>query len=261
MWHAFASSRHPETSHRIIEPGLHIGCGIATLISRGQNGDLLRLQGTTFIVGCFDEPEEYETNVDAGEVRCVGVRLSLDDLSGESLAVAEKVVEGRNRVSQHVSPMVLDLAGRLTAPLPLGVDEVASELFLEARGLELLAAAHSIYFSRQEKLVSKRHQKVAHDARAYIDEHLHRDVTILGLAREIGSSERVLTTAFRSVFDETIAAYVTRKRMERASQLLRLGQHVSEAALAINYSPNAFSTAFKQYFGVSPREVRSATQR
>ncbi|MEM6543791.1 MAG: AraC family transcriptional regulator [Pseudomonadota bacterium] len=261
VWHATSETAVSQTTRRVIEPGLHIGCGIARMSTRGRNGDCLRSHGTTFITGWFEANEEFETQVEPGEIRCVGIRICIDELSGDTLELAEKVSQEKQKFMQHSSPLVTELVTRLTAPFPAYCDPVAAQLFLEARGLELLGAAHSVCYGSEAPSIRQRHLKLAQDARAFIDENLHKDITICGLAREIGSSERVLTSAFRQAFGETVARYTTRKRMEHALALLRLGQPVAQAASSVNYSPNALSAAFKQYYGVTPKAARSMARR
>jgi AraC-like DNA-binding protein len=54
------------------------------------------------------------------------------------------------------------------------------------------------------------------------------------------------------------ASYVRRLRLERAARKLRMGAvDITEVALAAGYDSHAaFSKAFKQQFGLSPREFR-----
>ncbi|MEM9313343.1 MAG: AraC family transcriptional regulator, partial [Pseudomonadota bacterium] len=179
----------------------------------------------------------------------------LDDDVGR---IAESIRTVDAALIQRISPTVSEVAKRLTAPLPGDYGEAACRLVLEARGLELLAAAHSLFVDPRPAPLSQRHQRIASDASAYIDENLARKITISELGRAVASSPRTLTEAFRKTHGETIASYVTRRRMEHASALLRAGHSVSAVADAVSYSPNAFSHAFRHYFGLSPRDYATA---
>jgi len=258
VWQASSVEPVSLTSCRTVDPGLHVSFGRAVVTSRGSNGERFRASGTTFVAGCLEETSEFVTHVSPGEVLCVGIRLDLEHLSDESLALAETLQKQDTVLTQSQSPLIHNLARHLTSPLPSYSDAAAMELFLEARGLELLATAYLEFLNAPQTVVRQRHLRLAQDARAYIDEHLGLDLTISGISRAVGSSERVLTGAFRQAFDDTVAVYVTRRRLERASQLLREGQSVAEAALAVNYSPNALSAAFKQHFGLSPKSLTTA---
>ncbi|HSM58092.1 MAG TPA: helix-turn-helix transcriptional regulator [Candidatus Sulfomarinibacteraceae bacterium] len=66
------------------------------------------------------------------------------------------------------------------------------------------------------------------------------------------------TASLRATLGENIADYVRRVRMERAARTLRMGAvDIPEVALAAEYATHAaFSTPFKQQFGLSPSEFR-----
>ena len=55
-----------------------------------------------------------------------------------------------------------------------------------------------------------------------------------------------------------ISDHINNIRLERAAMLLRDGEmNISEVAYSLGFSsPNYFSTAFKNKFGVSPKEYR-----
>lgn len=75
------------------------------------------------------------------------------------------------------------------------------------------------------------------------------------LAESFGVSATTLNGYFSSVYGLTIAAYLRKRRMEEAGNLLRNGSSVADAALKVGYAnPSKFATAFKREFGVSPRD-------
>jgi AraC family transcriptional regulator len=90
--------------------------------------------------------------------------------------------------------------------------------------------------------------------REHIDEPLHREV----LASIAGFSVPHFHRIFTAQIGENIASYIRRVRLERAGRKLRMGAvDITEVALAAGYDSHAaFSKAFKQYFGLSPREFR-----
>lgn len=90
--------------------------------------------------------------------------------------------------------------------------------------------------------------------REHIDEPLHRDV----LASIANFSVPHFHRIFTGCVGENIAAYVRRVRLERAGQKLRMGAvDITQVALAAGYNTHAaFGKAFKQQYGLSPREFR-----
>lgn len=66
-------------------------------------------------------------------------------------------------------------------------------------------------------------------------------------------NSRKIAETFRSAMGESLRSYFGRLRMEKAAELLRSGQTVTETAAALGYSSvHPFSRAYKTYFGVSP---------
>jgi AraC family transcriptional regulator len=88
----------------------------------------------------------------------------------------------------------------------------------------------------------------------HMDEPLHREV----LAEVAGFSVPHFHRIFTGCVGENAATYVRRERMIRAGRKLRMGAvDIMEVALAAGYQTHAaFSKAFKQQFGISPREFR-----
>jgi AraC-like DNA-binding protein len=60
-------------------------------------------------------------------------------------------------------------------------------------------------------------------------------------------------------YGETIFGTITRIRMNKAHEMIRSdsSQKLTEIAESVGYSSlSSFSTAFKQFFGFSPQELR-----
>jgi AraC-like DNA-binding protein len=84
--------------------------------------------------------------------------------------------------------------------------------------------------------------------------------TIREVARAAGMNETALKRGFRAVFGETLFDFSVRHRMRQAFELLREGSMpVSRVADAVGYRhQTSFASAFRRYFGVSPRDARPA---
>jgi AraC family transcriptional regulator len=102
----------------------------------------------------------------------------------------------------------------------------------------------------------------------YIHDHLHEPLDRETLAAVAGFSIPHFHRVFTAQVGESAISYIRRLRLERAGRKLRMGAvDITEVALAAGYDTHAaFSKAFKQQFGLSPREFRqlgcrAATQR
>jgi AraC family transcriptional regulator len=105
---------------------------------------------------------------------------------------------------------------------------------------------------------SERDHELLVNIKRYIHEHIDEPLNREILAGVAGFSVPHFHRVFTGQVGENIAGYIRRVRMERAGRKLRMGAvDITEVALAAGYDTHAaFSKAFKQQFGISPREFR-----
>lgn len=90
-------------------------------------------------------------------------------------------------------------------------------------------------------------------------ENLDQNFTIADLAKRFDLSETALKNCFKSMYGNSIYAYLKEARLNRAASMLltERDRKVSDIALAVGYStPGKFSVAFKSMFGKTPGEYR-----
>ncbi len=104
-------------------------------------------------------------------------------------------------------------------------------------------------------------RKTLNKSLEYIEENYMRESLSLN---EIAAAQEVSPNYFSAMFSQemqmTFVEYVTRKRMEKARELLRdTDMRANEIALAVGYkNPHYFSFVFKKTQGCTPREYRAA---
>lgn len=93
--------------------------------------------------------------------------------------------------------------------------------------------------------------------REVIHEHLYANLSLDELARLSGMSLSTFKREFKSTFDDTPTNYIKSKKMEKASQLLKLADlSVSQVAFEVGFSdPAYFSRAFRKHFGQAPKTM------
>ncbi len=99
--------------------------------------------------------------------------------------------------------------------------------------------------------------------RTFIDEHYNQKITVEELAEMAGYSYHHFRHLFKRQYGISPIAYLLRKRVERACQLLLHSKlSVTAIAEACGFSSDAqFSTLFKREQGVSPRQFRQTRSR
>lgn len=98
------------------------------------------------------------------------------------------------------------------------------------------------------------------DAIAYVDEnYANPNISVKAVADYLGISEGHLSHLFRKETDSTLMAFVTKRRMRVAMNLLQDYRHkIYEVAEQVGYrNITYFSATFKKYVGVTPSEYQN----
>ena len=100
--------------------------------------------------------------------------------------------------------------------------------------------------------------RIVHEVHAFLTQNLDTRVTIEELSHQYLMNPTTLKQVFKSVYGSSLAAHMKEHRMARAAQLLReTDESVAEIARAVGYeSQSKLTAAFKEYFGVLPKEYR-----
>ncbi|WP_428744962.1 helix-turn-helix transcriptional regulator [Tenacibaculum sp.] len=135
------------------------------------------------------------------------------------------------------------------------------DLFLLSKSIELLVLQAELYeqqTSNQFIRTKKDTQKLI-EAKEILTNKIDNPPTIIELSKLIGINEYKLKRGFKELFGTTIFGYIHGIRMSSAKRLL-LGtdKTAQEIAYEIGYSsPQHFSKAFKNTFGVSPNSIKN----
>lgn len=94
----------------------------------------------------------------------------------------------------------------------------------------------------------------------YIEEHLSEELLLENLAKKAHISPYYFHRLFHAYMGETLSNYVTRLKMQRASEKLNYTDAaVTEIALELGYeTPSSFTKVFNQVMGESPRAFRKS---
>jgi LacI family transcriptional regulator len=97
----------------------------------------------------------------------------------------------------------------------------------------------------------------------FIDENLHRPLTIDTLANAANVSRRTLTNHFRDKLQRTVAGEIKRLRIERVKrELTATNQPIKQIAHQAGFgSPRTLNDVFRSEIGCSPREFRKERSR
>lgn len=146
------------------------------------------------------------------------------------------------------------------------VSGVLSRLESERRGNYLLLrllerlwlAAEERPMPVQDPSISETQIEIVRRVRRYLLDHMDSRLTIERLAEEFHISPTYLKETFRRVSGQPVHRYLQDCRLTRAARLLSTtNDSVLSIAVSVGYSGTSrFNAAFKERYGVSPRQFR-----
>jgi len=93
---------------------------------------------------------------------------------------------------------------------------------------------------------------------AHVEEHLADRITLAETAQRFYVSESTIRQAFRKTMGVSFYRYVTQRRLITAKQLISEGRGLETVAARTGFSDySVFYRAFKQEYGISPRQYRA----
>jgi AraC-like DNA-binding protein len=197
----------------------------------------LRLQGPADVIILQSPPEVLKTYLPSPERLC-GLRLPAHEgFTSTAAAMMRSLVE---RLGRELSPRFTQMVVRNV--------------------LEVMATSYAMVFDEGVADCSVAGARRV-QARCFIEAHLKEpDLTPTSVAHALDVSPRYLRMLF-SEDRETVSGYILRRRLEEcARQLassLRRGQTITDIAFAGGFNSTAhFSRAFRQQYGLTPRQYR-----
>ncbi|MEO1123253.1 MAG: AraC family transcriptional regulator [Cyanobacteria bacterium J06635_15] len=180
-----------------------------------------------------------------------------------------RLLEGdeTQRFHQSLGQITPTMSQALQQILQAPYQGMMQQLYLESKALELLALqfAHwaeepsSERCSVGEALPTRRlpadELDQLHAAKAILTRDVSDPLPLSDIAQQVGLNEYRLKQGFRQVFGTTVFGYLHHCRMQQAQHLLRNSNlTIAGVAVRIGYrNPEAFSTAFRRKFAISPK--------
>lgn len=99
---------------------------------------------------------------------------------------------------------------------------------------------------------------VCERCKLYIDQNMYEKISVQTIADAIGISANHLSTVFAKETETTLTKYIHRKRLDRASELLKhSNMEINEISEKLMFCSQSYMTSlFKQQFGLTPQKYR-----
>ena len=135
-------------------------------------------------------------------------------------------------------------------------------LFLLSKSIELLVLQAELYNTKQSQsfIKSERDKTKLMEAKELLTSKIDKPPTLSELSKLVALNEYKLKRGFKELFGTTVFGYIHHCRMNLAKNLLLdTSKSAKEIAYEIGYSsPQHFSKAFKNQFGLPPNSIRNS---
>jgi AraC-like DNA-binding protein len=92
----------------------------------------------------------------------------------------------------------------------------------------------------------------------YIDLNIRKPIRVREVADAVGLSDRSLRRYFSKILGKTVVEVIRERKLNRSSTLLLMNFDVGSVSKVIAMEPSHFSRAFKDHYGVSPKNYQKA---
>lgn len=185
------------------------------------------------------------------------IRFSQSALSSEAADVLAGIISDASCGGIYYSPGVQHLATEAVFDRAYIAEQLPFRekgVFLSALLSELLSLLSA---ATGERLVHS-DDSLAARVRQYINENIHRDLSLDKLSRRFFVSKYYLCRAFKQQNGTSIHNYINQKRVLYAKQLIEAGETASRAAYKVGFGDySAFYRAYMKFQGVSPTSPKA----
>ncbi|EJP25752.1 DNA-binding helix-turn-helix protein [Peptostreptococcaceae bacterium AS15] len=153
-----------------------------------------------------------------------------------------------NKSLERIAKDILNC--RMTSP--------AAEIFFESKAKEWLSITIDAFLNKYNNPISIADDEALEMVANYIDDHYAISISQKTLEKISTMSGTKLKKLFRQKYQCTITQYTQRRRMNMAEiLLLNSSLKIQDIAEAVGYSSHSkFSTCFKKYKGMYPKDIK-----
>ena len=131
------------------------------------------------------------------------------------------------------------------------------ELAVMGNTIQLLVHLHRANIEQATTPMKAEKPELVDQVLEYIEAHLHEKITLSDVAHHFYVSQSTITQTFRNKLGLSFYRCVTQRRLVAAKRLIEGDKSLEAVAEAVGFTDySAFYRAFKQEFGISPRQYR-----
>lgn len=132
------------------------------------------------------------------------------------------------------------------------------EIAVTGSAMTFMSHLKRAFLDRSTTAIAAEKPDLLGEIMAYMEENLAEKITLAGMARHFYVSESTIHQTFQKKMGTGFHRCLTQRRLITAKQLIEEGCLLEQVALRTGFSDySAFYRAFRQEYGISPRQYRS----
>lgn len=141
----------------------------------------------------------------------------------------------------------------------------ALSLYIQGKSLEVFSLLYDYIYKETPKstiYLSTKDKSILHEVKSFIEIHYADHFTIAELSKNFAINQQKLLAGFKTFFNATINEYTKKVRMTKALEFLYTDDlSIVEIAKSVGYYGDGyFQKAFKETYGVTPKQMRKNLQ-
>ncbi len=138
------------------------------------------------------------------------------------------------------------------------MESPAAEIFFEAKAKEWISIVINAFLNRKVPRISVDDDKALENVANYLDDHYALTISQKTLEKIAMMSGTKLKKLFKEKYNSSITEYIQRRRANVAETLLlNSSLKIKDIAESVGYSSHSkFSTCFKKYKGIYPKDMK-----
>lgn len=228
------------------------------LSSNEKKPRLATKKSKILITDTFTHPLDYTLQKDS-HILSVGINFKetmIERVLTKKLAIPKAEVK---TIFLSTKETISEAIGHLANEIVhCQMENNAAELFFEAKANEWFSLTLDAYLKNQKNLPKIADITAIEQVSSYIDEHYNQAIVQKDLEKIAMMSGTKLKNTFKAHYHMTITEYLQRKRINIAEHLIvTTNLDIQTIAKKVGYqSPSRFSTLFKRYRGISPKNIK-----
>lgn len=188
----------------------------------------------------------------------------VEPLVNEKIVLLKEFFDRTDQVKVRNAPGIQDTFMKILSEFLS--DDVLSNLLVEAYMQEIICGVYRIFSKKFYKSyllnsTNNSDEKLVYDVIHYIDVNLETMENLSILSHEFGYSYTHIAQKFSAFTGESLKAYHTKRRFEKANEYLRQGYSITKVAELMGFkSIHAFSRAYKKFVGLAPRAYKKQAE-